>query len=125
MSRTRQFIVWICMAASLWMGAAYPLHGLAHAVHALHEHEAAHDPDGAHDHGDGHDHAAHGHGDGHDHGAHCEQCGLFAALDGAAPSATTASLPALALGGAWSANAAPARTFSFTAYASRAPPDLT
>lgn len=114
MSRTRQLIVWICMAASLWMGASYPLHGLAHAVHALHEQEAGHDPDGAHDHGDG-----------HGHGVHCEQCGLFAALDGAAPSATTALLPAPALGGAWSADAAPAHTFSFTAYASRAPPART
>ena len=108
MQRTRHLIAWFCMAASLWMGAGYPLHGLAHAVQALHQHEAGHDPDGA-----------------HDHGVHCEQCGLFAALDGAAPSGTTASLPALAPGGAWSADAAPARAFSFTAYASRAPPAWT
>ena len=112
MSRTRQFIAWFCMAASLWMGAGYQIHSLSHAVHALHDHEAAHDHEGEHDHGNG-------------HAALCEQCGLFAVLEGAVPSAQAVSLPALPPGRPWPASAAPARAFSFTAYASRAPPAFT
>lgn len=102
MSRTRQFIAWFCMAASLWMGTGLPLHGLSHAVRAL-EATSHPDPLPAQD-------------------VACDQCLLLAAADGALPSAvifiaagptrTAAPIPRQAVGS----------FSSFTAYASRAPP---
>lgn len=115
MSRTRQLIVWVCMAASLWMGAGYPLHGLSHALQAAHVRADAYTSDGARD---------HERRDQSNHAAHCEQCGLFAALDGAAPSAPP---PAMAMPTGTTpgtARVVSTRAVAFTAYAPRAPPAL-
>ena len=113
MSRTRQLIVWVCMAASLWMGAGHALHSLSHALQAAHRHE---DPRASGGVGD------HQQPDQHNAAIHCEQCGLFAALDGAAPSAPPPAL-AMPTGTApGSACVVPTRAVAFTAYAPRAPP---
>ena len=98
----RQFLAWLCIAASLWMGVGFQLHGVAHSLHEL-EASSEHEPL------PGHERA-------------CEQCLLFASADGALPlqAAALASSPPVLL-----ANASPAlalRVAAFTAYASRAPP---
>lgn len=102
MSRTRRFIAWFCMAASLWMGTGLPLHGLSHAVRAL-EANSHPDPLPAQD-------------------VACDQCLLLAAADGALPSAVSC----IAAGPTRTAAPTPRPSegcfSSFTAYASRAPP---
>ena len=74
MRHPRQLIAWFCVAASLWMGVGFQLHGLAHSLHALETSEQ-------HDSAPGHEPA-------------CEQRPLFASVDGALP------LQAAALAGA-------------------------
>ncbi len=104
MHRRRRVIVWLCIAAALLLGLAAQLHGLSHSLQAV---QASTHKDAL---------AAHAQA--------CEQCLQFAALDGAAPaqSAAPLSLPCDAQERADSA--APLRTAAFTAYVSRAPPEL-
>ena len=102
MHRHRRAIVWLCAAAALLLGVQAQLHGLSHAVRAV-QASAHHDPVSLHPQA-------------------CEQCLLYAGLDGAAP--TTALAPAalacdrVAAG----ASATRLRAVVFTAYLSRAPP---
>jgi hypothetical protein len=102
MRHPRQFLAWFCIAASLWMGMGFQFHGMAHARHALEASER-------HDSAPGHEPA-------------CEQCLLFASIDGALPlhAAALAIAPPAALVDA--PIATPLRATAFTAYASRAPP---
>lgn len=102
MRHPRQLIAWFCIAASLWMGMGFQLHGLAHSLHALETSER-------HDSAPGHEPA-------------CEQCLLFASVDGALPlqAAALAGAPPATRGNA--SIATPLRATAFTAYASRAPP---
>ncbi len=100
--RRRRGIVWLCIAAALLLGVGAPLHGLAHSVQAI-EASANKDPVTA-------------------HAPTCEQCPLYAALDGAVPMrAATPQLEACATDG-FIVPALPARAAAFTAYASRGPP---
>ncbi len=101
MRHPRQLIAWFCIAASLWMGVGFQLHGVAHALHSLEASE--------HDSAPGHE-------------ATCDQCLLFASTDGAMPLQATAlvSEPPAALADA--SIDTPLRATAFTAYASRAPP---
>ena len=80
MRHPRQLIAWFCIAASLWMGVGFQLHGLAHSLHALETSEQ-------HDSAPGHEPA-------------CEQCLLFASVDGALP-LQAAALASCATGRAW------------------------
>jgi hypothetical protein len=102
MRHPRHLIAWFCVAASLWMGVGFQLHGLAHSLHALETSEQ-------HDSAPGHEPA-------------CEQCLLFASVDGALPlqAAALAGAPPATRGNA--SIATPLRATAFTAYASRAPP---
>jgi hypothetical protein len=107
MNRHRRAIVWACIAAAVLLGLQAQLHGLSHAVQALQEVQASasQEPLAA-------------------HAQPCDQCLLFAALDGAAP-APAAGLPAVATDQtACTAPALPLRAAAFAAYASRAPPGL-
>jgi len=102
--RLRRPIVWACIAATLWLGVGAQLHGLSHALQAVQA--------------PAHKEALVAHAQA------CEQCLLYAALDGAAPTPAS-SLPAVATASpARTAPAAPDRVAVFTAYASRAPPGL-
>jgi hypothetical protein len=102
MHRTRPFIAWFCLAASLWMGAGFQLHRLSHALHAL---EAAQAHDGM-----------------PEHEAVCDQCVLFASVDGAVPVAGPIALAASAAGATLAFPKAECRASTFIAYVSRAPP---
>lgn len=102
MHRHRRAIVWLCAAAALLLGMQAQLHGLSHAVQAV-QASAHHVPVSL-------------------HAQACEQCLLYAGLDGAAP--TTALAPASLADNRVEAGA-PAmlpRAVVFTAYISRAPP---
>jgi hypothetical protein len=102
MHRHRRAIVWLCAAAALLLGAQAQLHGLSHAVQAV-QASAHHGPLSLHGHA-------------------CEQCLLYAGLDGAAP--TTALAPAALADNRVEAGAPVTlpRAAVFTAYISRAPP---
>ncbi|MFO1279534.1 MAG: hypothetical protein U1F04_08150 [Burkholderiaceae bacterium] len=128
MPRSRQFVAWFFIAATVWMGTGQALHALSHALHALETPQSM--PPMARVAlalGSGHDHSdcdGHGHApeDGRDHGVLCEQCALFSAMDGAGVTRSGVSLPALPGQVPGSALPATARNFRFTAYTSRAPP---
>jgi hypothetical protein len=102
MRHPRQLIAWFCIIASLWMGMGFQLHGLAHSLHALETSEQ-------HDSAPGHEPA-------------CEQCLLFASVDGAPPLQAAALAIAPQAARADASIATPLRATAFTAYASRAPP---
>ncbi len=104
MRHPRHFIAWFCLAASLWMGVEFRLHGLTHALHALdavevHEGEPASE-------------------------TVCEQCLLFASVDGAMASRGPVLEPGPATQTAKALSASGHRVSPFTAYESRAPPAL-
>ncbi len=100
----RRAIAWLCIAAALLLGVNAQLHGLSHAVQAVQA--AAHqDPLAA-------------------HAAACEQCLLFAALDGAVPAPAATPLPAACATAVSPVPALPAYPTAFTAYVSRAPPPV-
>lgn len=102
MHRTRHFIAWFCLAASLWMGVGFQLHGLSHALHAL---EAAQAHEGV-----------------PGHLVACDQCLLFASVDSAMPLAGPVVPPAPAADTALACPRAECGASTFTAYVSRAPP---
>jgi hypothetical protein len=102
MHRHRRAIVWLCAAAALLLGVLAQLHGLSHAVQAV-QASVHHDPVSL-------------------HAQPCEQCLLYAGLDGAVP---PAALPPAVLANIRVEAGAPAtlpRAAFFTAYSSRAPP---
>lgn len=102
MRHPRQLLAWFCIAASLWMGLGFQLHGLSHALETV-QASASDEPLPGHE-------------------AACEQCLLFASADGALPSLTAALDSAPATLRVTAAPAPTLRATVFTAYASRAPP---
>jgi hypothetical protein len=102
MRRRRHAIVWLCAAAALLLGVQAQLHGLSHAVQAV-QASAHHDPVAL-------------------HAQACEQCLLYAGLDGTAPTHALA-LATVAAAEVEAIAAVPLlRAAVFTAYVSRAPP---
>ena len=100
--RRRRAIVWLSIAAALLLGVGAQLHALSHSLRAV-QASAHHDPLAAHTQA-------------------CEQCLLFAALDGAAPTCDATPLPPTSEATGGTAPAARLAASSFTAYISRAPP---
>jgi len=103
MRHPRQVFVWFCIAAALWMGVGFQLHGLSHSLQSLHAASLEETLPG--------------------HAPECEQCLLFAALDGGIVSShSLAWLPRAPVAMDRSVAFTPLRPVVFTAYASRAPP---
>ena len=104
MFRRRLAIAWLCIAAVLLLGVSAQLHGLSHSLQAV-QASAHKDPLAG-------------------HAQACEQCLLFAALDGAAPTHPAVPLCPPCGTSECTEPATLLRAAAFTAYVSRAPPQL-
>jgi len=102
MLRRRRAIVWLGIATVLLLGVGAQLHGLSHSLLAVQESEKQ-EPWVA-------------------QSQPCEQCLLFAALDGAVPAPAKAPVPAACAAGERATPELAVRAVAFTAYVSRAPP---
>jgi len=102
--RRRKSVVWLFAIAMLLLGLGAQLHGLWHSLQAVH---TSTDKDAL---------AAHPQA--------CEQCVLYAALDGGPPCSVGPLLPLPSAAPECSAAATRPRPSVFTAYISRAPPKV-